>query len=298
MGTVIKSCFTTPLGPASAIGMAVLAARNCLSQVHMPVQDIDLLINVGVFRDNNMIEPAIAPLIQQQLGMNLDPVKNNHLHRSTLAFDMSDGECGFLTAACVVDSFFKTGAAKNALIVAGDIHPSKADHPDFPFQPVAAAILLAYSDDNKQGFTDFHFKTSANGCHGFSANVDLSLNATGNRERIKFVAADHYHDLLLEFASGMMGELAAQEMIRPRDIDYLIASQHSKEFGRKIARLLNLNGRSHTVDLNGQYGDAHTSALPFCYHQLADSGRLQRNQNILFVAADSGLSAACSLYVV
>ncbi len=298
MGTVIKSCFATPFGPASTIGMGVLAARNCLSQADMPVQDIDLLINIGVFRDDNMIEPAIAPLIQQQLGMNLDPVKNHHLHRATLAFDINDGESGFLTAACVVDSFFKTGTAKNALIVAGDIHPSKTDHPDFPFQSVASAVLLGYTEDARQGFTDFHFKTSGNGCHGFSANVDLSHITTENRARMNFVVAENYHDRLLRFASGMLRELGEKEMIRPADIDYLVTSQHTGDFGHQIARAMNLNGHSHTVDLNGKYGDAHTSALPLCYQQLALSGLLQRNQRILFVAAGSGLSAACSLYEV
>lgn len=298
MGTVIKSCFATPFGPASSIGMAVLAAQKCLSQVDMPMQDIDLLINISVFRDDNMIEPAIAPLIQRQLGMNLDPVKNNHLHRSTLAFDINDGECGFLTAACVVDSFFKTRAAKNALIVAGDIHPSKRDHRDFPFQPVASAVLLTYSEDERRGFAGFHFKTSGNGCHGFSANVDLSHNTTKNRERMKFVVAENYHDQLLGFASGMLSDLAAKELIRFTDIDYLVTSQHTADFGHQIARAMKLNGHTQTVHLDAQYGDAHTSALPLCYQQLTDSGLLQRNQRILFVAAGSGLSSACSLYNV
>jgi 3-oxoacyl-[acyl-carrier-protein] synthase-3 len=230
--------------------------------------------------------------------MNLDPVKNGHLHRSTLAFDISDGESGFLTAACVVDSFFKTGAAKNALIVAGDMHPSKTDHPDFPFQSVGSAVLLGFTEDERQGFGGFHFKTSANGCHGFSANVDLSHNSTKNRERMKFVMADNYHDQTLGFASGMLRELGEKAMIRPTEIDYLVTSQNTRDFGHQIARAINLNGHSHTVDLNGKYGDAHTSSLPLCYHELALSGRLQSNQRILFVAAGSGLSAACALYDV
>ena len=296
MGTLIKSCFATPSGPSSTVGMAVLAARNCLSQVDMPMQEIDLLINIGVFRDDNMIEPAIAPLIQKQLGMNLDPVTNGHLHRSTLAFDINDGESGFLTAARVVDSFFKTGAARHALIVAGDIHPSKTDHPDFPFQSVASAVLLGYTEDEGQGFAGFHFKTSANGCHGFSANVDLSHNSTKNRARMKFIMADNYHDQALGFVSGMLRELGEKAIIRPTEIDYLVTSQNARDFGHRIARAMNLNGNSHTVDLDGKYGDAHTSALPLCYHELVHSGGLQRSQRILFVAAGSGLSAACALY--
>ena len=84
MGTIIKSSYASPDGPQSSIGMAVFAVQNCLKKVGMHVQDVDVLINIGVFRDKNIVEPAMAPLIQQQLGMNLDPVQNDHIHRTTL----------------------------------------------------------------------------------------------------------------------------------------------------------------------------------------------------------------------
>ena len=132
MATIIKASYASPSGPPSSIGMAVFAAQNCLAEAGLPPQDIDLLINIGVFRDDNIIEPAMAPLIQKQLGMNLDPVRKGCLQRTTLSFDINDGECGFHTAVHVADAFFKSGSAKYALIVAGDIHPSKTASPRFP----------------------------------------------------------------------------------------------------------------------------------------------------------------------
>ncbi len=297
MGTIIKASFASPDGPQSSIGMAAFAARNCLARAHVQIQDIDLFINIGVFRDDNIIEPAMAPLIQQQLGMNLDPVNNDHIQRSTLSFDINDGECGFLTAVRVVDAFFRSGSSKLALIVSGDIHPSKTNHPEFPFQSVSAAILLAYSEDDHQGFSSFHFKTSSDGCHGFSANVDLLANGSKSRGCMNFIAEDKYHDHLSTFTSEMMSEVFQSGAINPVDIDYIATSQQAKGFGAEIARSLSLNGRTKVIDLYEKHGDSHTSSLALSYHHLVSNGLLKKNDRILFIGAGSGLSAACSVYV-
>ena len=144
MGTIIKSSYASPDGPQSSIGMAVFAVQNCLKKVGMHVQDVDVLINIGVFRDKNIVEPAMAPLIQQQLGMNLDPVQNDHIHRTTFSFDINDGECGFLTAVSVADGFLKSGAAKHALIVSETFIPRKAIIPLFRsgvWQPQFSSLI-------------------------------------------------------------------------------------------------------------------------------------------------------------
>lgn len=298
MGTIIKASFASPSGPPSSIGMAVFAAQNCLAEADLPMQEIDLLINIGVFRDDNIVEPAMAPLIQKQLGMNLDPVRNGCLTRSTLSFDINDGECGFLTAVRVADTFFKSGSAKYALIVAGDIHPSKTQHADFPFQSVACAVVLAHTEDVDTGFSGFHFKTSENGSCGFSANVDLTANGLTSRKCMTFTMDDQYHDRLSSFTSEMMIEVFHSGGINPADIDHIVTSQQTKGFGEGIARLARLNGRSQVVDLYDQYGNAHTSSLALCYHYLASGGLMKKSDRILFIAAGSGLAAACSLYVV
>ena len=298
MATIIKASYASPSGLPSSIGMAVHAAEACLTQAGVGMQEIDLLINIGVFRDDNIIEPAMAPLIQKQLGMNLDPVSHDSIHRRTLSFDINDGECGFLTAVKVADAFFQSGSAKYALLVAGDIHPSKTDHPDFPFQSVASAIVLAHTEEAGCGFSAFHCKTSANGSFGFSANVDLMANGLKSRECMTFTIDDQYHDQLSGFTSELIREVLQSGSIDPSDIDYIVTSQQMKGFGQTVARAAGLNGRSQVIDLYDQYGDAHTSTLAQCYHHLVGSGQLKKKDHILFIAAGSGLSAACSLYIV
>lgn len=295
MGTVIKACFATSDVPAGAIDMAALAARECLHQAGLPPEEVELLIYIGVFRDDNMIEPAIAPLIQKALGVNPDPVQNGH---RTFAFDINDGKQGFLTAARVADSFFQTGAAKNALIVGGDIHPSKTTPTDFPFSTVASATLLTYSQDPLKGFAGFHFQTSANGSAGLTANVDLSANATKNRERLILTRPDHYENSLLAFTASMLENLAAGGKVDFSAVDHVIVSRPGGAFRKRVLGALGLNDTVLAASLPIALSDAHTSALPLHYQHLAGTGLLKENQTILFVSAGAGLSACCCLYVV
>ena len=47
------------------------AARTCFSLAGCQPSDVDMLINVGVYREDSMGEPALAALIQEDIGANL-----------------------------------------------------------------------------------------------------------------------------------------------------------------------------------------------------------------------------------
>jgi len=115
---------------------------------------------------------------------------------------------------------------------------------------------------------------------------------------MEFKIGDKYHERLSGFTSAMMSEVFQSGVINPADIDYIVTSQLNKGFSAEIARSLRLNGRSQVVDLYDKVGDSHTSSLPQGYHHLASGGLTKKNDRILFIAAGSGLSAACSLYIV
>jgi 3-oxoacyl-[acyl-carrier-protein] synthase III len=58
--------------------------------------EFDLLVNAGMYRDRNLGEPALAALIQDDIGANTeDPHAEAH---GTFSFDVANGACGVLTA--------------------------------------------------------------------------------------------------------------------------------------------------------------------------------------------------------
>ena len=81
----------------SSIGLAAAAGTQCIERAGIAVDDVDLLINVGVYRDNNMVEPAMAALIQKQIGINLDYVKSPS-RKAAFGVDLMNGACGVLNA--------------------------------------------------------------------------------------------------------------------------------------------------------------------------------------------------------
>ena len=73
MGTVIERLDVTRAGwrtRHSALHLAVAAAKTCLQRAGREPDDVDLLINTGIYRDKNLAEPALAALIQEDIGAN------------------------------------------------------------------------------------------------------------------------------------------------------------------------------------------------------------------------------------
>lgn len=71
MGTRIEaaSALTSHgLRKPTARRLADAAARACLAHASREPGDVDMLFNAGIYREDNMGEPALAPLIQEDIG--------------------------------------------------------------------------------------------------------------------------------------------------------------------------------------------------------------------------------------
>lgn len=297
MGTLIKAASISVGGEMlGSIDHAARAAEQCIAKAGIDKQDIDLLVHVGIYREDNIAEPSIASLIQQRIGLNLDPVKHP-VEKTTFSFDLANGSCGFLYAAQVIDAIFKNDATKQALIVSGDVHPSKMESADFPYTHSGAAVLLTRSDKKEKGFKNFMFRTSEDGYVGLEGYIDLPAHGNEGRKSITVTVQDDYSSRLQEFTVRTIKEYVESRLINVSDIRLLIISQPAPGFGRGIAESIGLNENS-VVDLYDKYGDPHTSALSIGYFIAAEEGLFKENDQILFIGAGSGLTSACALYVV
>ncbi len=74
MGALIES-FATVRGhhepfAQGALKLADAAIATCLERAGRAAADLDLLVNAGVYRNDNLGEPALAALIQEDVGAN------------------------------------------------------------------------------------------------------------------------------------------------------------------------------------------------------------------------------------
>ena len=114
MGTIIEASATAsaPDGgsPSGALKLADAAARSCLERAHRTANEVDLLINAGVYQDRNISEPAIASLIQEDIGAN--PVQQPGAGQGTFSFDVRNGACGLLSGIHLIDGMLASGTVE------------------------------------------------------------------------------------------------------------------------------------------------------------------------------------------
>ena len=78
MGIIIKATsIIEDVENQGSVELTVKAAKQCIASAGISMEDIGILINLGIYKEDNVGEPAMAALIQKQLRLNADPVKQS-----------------------------------------------------------------------------------------------------------------------------------------------------------------------------------------------------------------------------
>ena len=297
MATIIRAASSsTNADCTSSLDHAVRAGNQCIQAAGIEKSSIDLLVNVGVFRDDNINEPAIASLIQQKLGINLDS-SNGRSGRSTFSFDLMNGACGFLYAAFVADALIQSGSIDQALVVSSDAHPSQEQNPTFPYRPAGGAILLQKSAQLGRGLQSAFFRTSDDGFSGIESYCDVSTSGRFSRHEVTVNRHASYVPKLQAFVVSTIQSLVNDGSLDLASVELVISSQPGPDFAAGIAESIGLK-RQMAVDTYSSLGDTHTSALAIGYQQAMEKGLMGDKSRILFIGAGAGLTVACAEYVV
>ncbi len=138
MGAQLEAVAGCRPGPekTTAAALAVAAGQACLTGGPPPA-DVGLLVYTGVFRDDNVCEPATALFVQQQLGLNTGPEAPSR----TFAFDLSNGSCGFLDGLRVANGLLQ-GSQGCALVLTSDVDPCDSSEFTSHWTPAGAGVLI------------------------------------------------------------------------------------------------------------------------------------------------------------
>lgn len=169
MGTIIEATATAEGGSLGALGLADAAARLCLERAKRTAEEVDLLIDAGVYNDKGISEPAVASLIQEDIGANLE--QQPGAGQGTFSFDVHNGGCGMLSGIQLVDGMLASKTITLGLVVASDIDPDPGVSKGFGFPAVGGAVLLS-ADDSRAGFTAFRCATFPEFAGLFQSDVD------------------------------------------------------------------------------------------------------------------------------
>ncbi|MFR9749834.1 hypothetical protein ACL02S_02220 [Nocardia sp. 004] len=300
MSVIIEqSAISAAPADAGSIDHAVAAARQCLDRAGVAADDIDVLVNVGVYRDGNVVEPANSALIQQGLGMHLDYQAGSG--RSTFSFDLRNGACGVLDAVHAATALLTNGTVERVLIVGSDAHPGGLAHApeDFRYATAGAAWLLSKNVDPEVGFGAIHIPPPRGrapqthpGVHGY---LDLTSMGTLGQQTITVEAAEDYSAVLTETAADTLRYYLDRRPDIVSDRTILVTNNPVAGFATGLAEQFGF-ARGYQAMTGDR--DAGSSGLAIAFHQLREQGELAPGTELVLLAAGSGPMAACVSYRV
>jgi 3-oxoacyl-[acyl-carrier-protein] synthase-3 len=287
MGTVIDHVALAHGGwrnRHSALHLAVRAAKDCLQQAGRDPHDVDLLVNTGIYRDRNLGEPALAAMIQQDIGANPEnPHTDTH---GTFSFDISNGTCGVLTALQIVDGFLKSHAIDCALVVASDADPGRGMSEHFPYSPAGAVLLCDWTDDD-YGLERISWVNAPDEGESFNATVGL----VDGHNVLRFVASVTIDDQFAAAASHAVDECLRDSSLRLDDIDVIVAAPAWPGYRAGLAARL---GVPEDQIIVAEDENAHTASLAAAFDRARN--RIRPGGRVLLVAAGAGITAGAALY--
>jgi len=287
MGTVIDRLDLTHGGwrsRHSALHLAVAAAKACLDRGGLAPSDVDLLINAGIYRDRNMGEPALAALIQQDIGANPeDPHDDAH---GTFSFDIGNGTCGVLNALQIVDGFLRSHAIEHALIVAGDADPGHRMSADFPFSPAGAALLCHWSDD-ECGLGRVHWENFPDEGRSFRATVGLEAT----RNVLRFSESASVDEQFAAAGACVARACLDESSLALSDIDVIAAAPARRGYRAALAAKLGVTVERITFAADEK---THTVSLAAALDRVVS--QVPADARVLIIAAGAGITAGAAVY--
>lgn len=287
MGTVIDGLHVTRgnwRSRRSGLQLAVTAAKGCLADADTAPADLDLLINAGIYRDRNLGEPALAAIIQDDIGANPeDPHSDAH---GTFSFDIANGACGVLTALQIADGFLRSRTISRALVVASDADPGRGASERFPFSPVGAALLCRWSDQD-DGLGPVHWVSDPDDGENCRASIDFDMF----RNVLRFRESAALPGKLAAAGAKAAWRCLDDAGLDLSDVSVIIAAPPDHRYRADLAARLGVSAEQIAVASDEHM---HTASLVAALKRETES--LPAGTPVLLLAAGAGIVAGAALY--
>lgn len=260
--------------------LAVEASRRALNMAGLKPNDIDLIIVATSTPDHFGGFPSTACVVQRKLGIN----------NGAAAFDVQAVCSGFVYAVSVADSFIKSCANKNVLIVGAEVFSRILNFDDRTtcvlFGDGAGAIVLTASSEPGVLATKLH----ADGSHGDILCVPGSVSG-GAIEGSAFLHMDG--QAVFKLAVSVL-EKVANEVLDAVDmsasqIDWLIPHQANIRIMQGTAKKLGLPLEKMVVTVD-QHGNTSAASIPLALDTAVRDGRVKPGQNVMMEGVGGGFT--------
>jgi 3-oxoacyl-[acyl-carrier-protein] synthase-3 len=269
---------------------AVPAAERALEMAGVDGADVDLVICATVTPD--MYFPAVATVVQHRIGAS-----------KGVGFDISAACTGFIFAMGVAKQFIEGGAARNVLVIGGEVLTKFVDFTDrntcVLFGDGAGAVLMQAQDDDDVGvlsvsmhsdgaYGDLIYRPGGGSLHPPSQAVfDQGLEYVKMRGNETFKIAVRS---LAEVSNQVLEECGLEH----QDVSWFIPHQANLRIINAVGRRLEIpEGRTY-VNVQ-RYGNTSAASIPIALDELNRDGQINPGDVLLFSAFGSGLTWGASV---
>ena len=265
--------------------LAVEAARKALTAAGLAANDIDLIIVATSTADHAGGFPSTACIVQKKLGVTNDGA----------AMDVQAVCSGFVYALAVADSFIKSGAHRNALVIGAEVFSRILDFTDRTtcvlFGDGAGAVVLSASETPGVLATKLH----ADGRHAeilcVPGNVSNGVLAGSAYLYMDGPAVFKLAVSVLEKVAHEALEIAG---LRSQQLDWLVPHQANIRIMQSTARKLGLPLEKMVVTVD-QHGNTSAASIPLALDHAVRDGRIQPGHNVMLEGVGGGFTWGAAL---
>ncbi|MES2740801.1 MAG: beta-ketoacyl-ACP synthase III [Pseudomonadota bacterium] len=270
--------YAAPSQNASDLG--VEAAKQALQMAGLQADDIDLIIVASSTPDFFGSFPSTACIVQNKLGI------TNHC----AAVDVQAVCSGFVYAVATANSFIRSGAHKNVLVIGAEVFSRILNFNDRStcvlFGDGAGAIVLTASSEPGILATKLH----ADGRHAAILSVPGSM-AGGALAGSAFLYMDG--PAVFKLAVSVLEKVAHEALeaagMQAGQIDWLIPHQANIRIMNSTAKKLGLPLEKMVVTVD-QHGNTSAASIPLALDLAMRDGRIQPGQHVMMEGVGGGFT--------
>ncbi|MFZ1181074.1 MAG: beta-ketoacyl-ACP synthase III [Herbaspirillum sp.] len=265
--------------------LAVMAAQRALEMAVLQADDIDLIIVATSTPDHFGGFPSTACVVQRKLGMT----------NGSAAMDVQAVCSGFVYAMSVADSFIKSGAYKNVLVIGTEVFSRILDFEDRStcvlFGDGAGAIVMTASDRPGVLASKLH----ADGSYGHILCMPGNINAGA-------IAGNAYLHMdgpaVFRLAVSVLDKVAREVLniarLDAQQIDWLIPHQANIRIMQGTARKLGLPLEKMVVTVD-EHGNTSAASIPLALDRAVRDGRVKPGHHVMMEGVGGGITWGAAL---
>lgn len=260
--------------------LAVMAAQRALEMAVLQADDIDLIIMATSTPDHFGGFPSTACVVQRKLGMT----------NGSAAMDVQAVCSGFVYAMSVADSFIKSGAYKNVLVIGAEVFSRILNFEDRTtcvlFGDGAGAVVMTASDRPGVLASKLH----ADGSHGHILCVpgNISDGAIAGNAYLHMDGPAVFR-LAVSVLDKVAREVLSVAQVDAQQIDWLIPHQANIRIMQGTARKLGLPLEKMVVTVD-EHGNTSAASIPLALDQAIRDGRVRPGHHVMMEGVGGGIT--------